>query len=603
MLRRIILILTLLVLPALRAVAETKPELIAKAIAIEDEKEQHKFIRALAVEESPELGGLLEKWKNSEIFVYEAADGMKTLVTLDAKKNVKDNAETQLAHKFLTGEVMKDEAGKPLMLLASDLNEAKCDGGTSQAIKVVLDRIRLSTGATKDRQLVAEMMGTEQKKIRIPVLQARLQKETSSDVKKALTAGVALTQLRLNKLKPDGTVDTSDFDDDEELQDYDEKTREEAKVEASDEVKIAACNTLGQLGYIPAQDVLKQVAAAPVTPAVKAAANEALAKIAAHISFVNTAGTVFHGLSSGSLLLIAALGLAITFGLMGVINMAHGEMIAIGAYTTYVVQCVFGDGFEASPFGMHFSLPGLHLAGTPSFGWYFVVAIPLSFFMAALAGLALERSVIRFLYRRPLESLLATWGVSLVLQQLFKMIFGSNNVSVSSPSWLSGSWVVNDIGIGWNRVFAIGFAIAIVVGTQLLLKKTPLGLLIRAVMQNRQMAACVGVPTNRVNMMTFAFGSGLAGLAGAFVSQISTVGPRMGQDYIVDNFMTVVVGGVGNLLGTVLSALGIGMANQSLEQGLGNSVLGKIIVLGVIILFLQWKPAGLFATKSRSLES
>jgi len=604
MLHRLLFLLAFLVLPALRASAETKQELIAKAIGIEDEKEQNKFIRAMAKEESPEIGALLEKWKNSEIFVYEAADGMKTLVTLEPKKNAKDNKETQLTHKFLTGEAMKDEAGKPLMLLASDLNEAKCDGGTREAMKVVLDRIRLNSSVDKERQLVAEMMGAEQKKIRVPVLEGRLAKETNAEVQRALKAGVAITQLKLKKLKEDGTADTSDFDDDEELQDYDEKTQAAAKTEESDEVKIAACNTLGELTYIPAQDALKQVAAAPTVAApVKAAANAALAKIASHVSFVNGAGTVFRGLSSASVLLVAAIGLAITFGLMGVINMAHGEMIAIGAYTTYVVQCIFGDGFEASPFGMHFSIPGLRLAGTPGFGWYFVVAIPISFCTAALAGLALERSVIRFLYRRPLESLLATWGVSLVLQQLFKMVFGANNVSVTSPVWLSGSWTVHDVGIGWNRVFVIGFAIAIVAGTQALLKKTPLGLLIRSVMQNRQMAACMGVRTSRVNMMTFAFGSGLAGLAGAFLSQLGTVGPRMGQDHIVDNFMTVVVGGVGNLFGTVLSALGIGMANQSLEQALGNSVLGKIIVLGAIILFLQWKPAGLFVTKSRSLES
>jgi urea transport system permease protein len=240
-------------------------------------------------------------------------------------------------------------------------------------------------------------------------------------------------------------------------------------------------------------------------------------------------------------------------------------------------------------------------------GWiydsYFVLALPLSFLVAALAGLVLERTVIRFLYRRPLESLLATWGVSLVLQQMFRLIFGANNVPVASPSWLSGNWAVNDIQFGWNRVFVIGFAIAIVIGLALLLKKTPLGLLIRAVMQNRGMAACMGVRTERVNMLTFGLGSGLAGLAGAFLSQLGNVGPSLGQSYIVDSFMTVVVGGVGNLLGTVISALSIGVLDQSLQQLLGNPVMGKILVLASIILFLQWRPAGIFVTKSRSLES
>jgi urea transport system permease protein len=278
-------------------------------------------------------------------------------------------------------------------------------------------------------------------------------------------------------------------------------------------------------------------------------------------------------------------------------------MIAIGAYTTYVVQSVFGSGLPLAIFNkINVNLPGLNAQGW-FYDSYFLFALPLSFLVAALCGILLERTVIRFLYRRPLESLLATWGVSLVLQQIFRLTFGANNVPVSSPSWLSGNWTVNDIIFGWNRVFVIGFAIAIVFGLTLLLKKTPLGLLIRAVMQNRGMAACMGVRTERVNMMTFALGSGLAGLAGAFLSQLGNVGPSLGQAYIVDSFMTVVVGGVGNLIGTVISALGIGMLDQSLQQILSNPVIGKILVLVGIILFLQWRPAGMFVTKSRSLES
>jgi urea transport system permease protein len=250
---------------------------------------------------------------------------------------------------------------------------------------------------------------------------------------------------------------------------------------------------------------------------------------------------------------------------------------------------------------MSVSIPGMNLPAG-SMGMYFVVALPASFLAAALVGLILERAVIQFLYRRPLESLLATWGISLVLQQLLRLVFGANNVQVSSPSWLSGNWTVNDVVFGWNRVFVIGFAVLIIVVTWLVLNKTSLGLLIRAVMQNRNMAACMGVRTERVNMLTFAFGCGLAGLAGAFLSQIGNVGPSLGQNYIVDAFMTVVVGGVGNILGTVISALGIGMADQSLQQYLGNPVIGKILVLGAIILFLQWRPAGIFVTRSRSLD-
>ena len=301
------------------------------------------------------------------------------------------------------------------------------------------------------------------------------------------------------------------------------------------------------------------------------------------------------------MLLIVAIGLAVTFGLMGIINMAHGELIAIGAYTTYIVQNVFGNGMSLSPFGWNLHLPGFNVGGW-RFESYFLFAIPLSFLTAALAGVLLELCVIRFLYRRPLESLLATWGVSLVLQQALRTVFGANNVQVSSPAWLSGHWTMFDVQLGWNRVFVIFFAVAIIAGTWALLTRTPFGLLIRAVTQNRAMAACMGVRTERINLLTFAFGSGLAGLAGAFLAQIGNVGPSLGQNYIVDSFMTVVVGGVGNLFGTVVSALGIGITDQGLQQILGNPVLGKILVLCAIILFLQWRPAGLFVTRSRNLE-
>ena len=216
-------------------------------------------------------------------------------------------------------------------------------------------------------------------------------------------------------------------------------------------------------------------------------------------------------------------------------------------------------------------------------------------------GLGLERGIIRFLYKRPLESLLATWGVSLLLQQIFRHIFGAANVQVSSPSWLSGSYVVHDVLFAYNRLFVIAFAVFIVLGTWLLLTRTSLGLQIRAVMQNRAMASCVGVRTDRVNMLTFAFGSGLAGMAGACLSQIGNVGPSLAQNYIVDCFMIVVLGGVGKLVGRVSASLGVGITDQILQPWLGG-VMGKITVLSAIILFLQWRPAGLFVTRSRSLE-
>lgn len=541
--------------------AATPREVIAQALLIEDSEEQAKLVTSLVDSDPQEVIALLTQWKEGGIFLNVDAAGVKIPVTLD---EVKDGDGKQLAHRFDTGAVV----GK---LLASDLNAAETDSALRLAMKSVLDMAQLSSPDVKKRQEAVESMGSEQDPDRLPALLARQTRETDSRVKRAIREAIALVQLK----------------------------------DESDAVKIAACNELGAIRSIPSQDALKAIVAeatAESKPQLASTAQLALNEIAKHVTFVNTVGTAFRGLSLGSILLVVAIGLAITFGLMGVINMAHGEMIAIGAYTTYVVQCVFGPGLELSPFGFHIALPGMNATGT-LYNCYFVLALPLSFLTAALAGVALERGIIRFLYRRPLESLLATWGVSLVLQQLFRLTFGANNVQVSSPSWLSGNWTVNDVMFGWNRVFVIVFAVAIVFGVTLLLKRSPLGLLIRAVMQNRQMAACMGVRTERVNMLTFALGSGLAGLAGAFISQVGNVGPSLGQLYIVDCFMTVVVGGVGNLIGTVISALGIGLLDQSLQQILGNPVLGKILVLLGIILFLQWKPAGLFVTKSRNLES
>jgi urea transport system permease protein len=566
MLFRALLLLAFLLAP-LRA-ADAPRQVIAQAVTLDDSEAQAKLITSLAEADAAEVTALLTLWKEGGILLYEDANGAKTPVLLEGEKDAEDK---QLARNFRTGEVLKDEAGKPLRLVAGDLNTAETDSVSRLAMKGVTDLFEISSPDEKKRLRAVEMIGMEQSAERLPALQARQAKETNGRIQRALRQAIALTNLK----------------------------------NESDAAKIAACVELGELGSIPSQDALKQLAREADEAGNKPvadAANGALMKIASHVTFVNTAGTAFRGLSAGSVLLVVAIGLAITFGLMGVINMAHGEMIAIGAYTTYVVQCIFGAGFEASPFGLHFMLPGMKTEGTATYECYFLVALPLSFLVAAFCGLILERSIIRFLYRRPLESLLATWGVSLVLQQLFRLTFGASNVQVSSPSWLSGNWTVNDIDFAWNRVFVIGFAIAIIFGTHLLLKKTPLGLLIRSVMQNRQMAACMGVRTERVNMMTFAFGSGLAGLAGAFLSLIDNVGPTMGQAHIVNSFMTVVVGGVGNLFGTVISSLGIGMVDQTLQQVLGNPVLGKILVLAAIILFLQWRPAGLFVTKSRSLE-
>jgi urea transport system permease protein len=437
-----------------------------------------------------------------------------------------------------------------------------------KAIKNTLDLMTLNDPDPEARRSAIMKLGMIQNPVYVPILQARIPKETNRHVQEALTEAIAITQLK----NPDPSV------------------------------QIPAIRQLGALVSIASRDVLTAVASDPAsTPDEVKAAQSSLSLIQSHIDRVDFFGTLFRGLSLGSILLVVALGLAITFGLMGVINMAHGELIAVGAYTCYVVENVFASGLSLSPFGFSFHIPGLNLSGW-QFQTYFIFAIPLAFLTAAGVGIILETSVIRFLYRRPLESLLATWGVSLILQQSFHLVFGAANVQVDSPSWLSGNFTVSDVILGYNRIFVIGFAIVIVFLTWLLLSRTPLGLLIRAVTQNRNMAACMGVRTERVNRLTFAFGSGLAGLAGAFLSQIGNIGPSLGQNYIVDAFMTVVVGGVGNLFGTVYSALGIGSIDEILQQVFGSPVVGKITVLVCIILFLQWRPSGLFATKGRGLE-
>jgi urea transport system permease protein len=282
---------------------------------------------------------------------------------------------------------------------------------------------------------------------------------------------------------------------------------------------------------------------------------------------------------------LMALGLAIVFGLMGVINMAHGELMALGAYTTFVTQGWFQD------------------HAPDSFGYYFLVALPLSFLVAGAAGFALERGVIRFLYGRPLETLLLTWGISLMIQQGLRLWFGAANVDVLSPKWLSGGVpVMVGVQLPYNRLFIIGLATVAVGGMYLLLFKTDAGLRIRAVTQNRGMAACLGVRSRRVDALTFALGAGLAGLAGCALTQIGNVGPELGQNYIVDSFMVVVTGGVGKLLGTILAAVGIGGLNKIIEPGLG-AVFGKVVILVFVILFIQRRPSGLFASKGRYADS
>ncbi|MBI3635467.1 MAG: urea ABC transporter permease subunit UrtB [Candidatus Rokubacteria bacterium] len=349
--------------------------------------------------------------------------------------------------------------------------------------------------------------------------------------------------------------------------------------------KIAAANELGRLHTLNGVPALQRLAADTGASAPeRAAAIAALTRIERWNLLTTSVETLFQGASLASILLLMALGLAIVFGLMGVINMAHGELMALGAYSTFVVQNVFR-------------------ARWPEwFDLYFIVALPVAFVVAAAVGVLLERGVIRHLYGRPLETLLLTWGASLIIQQGLRLWFGAANVDVSSPRWLSGGLsVMVGLTLPWNRVFIIGLASASVIAMYWLLFRTSPGLRIRAVTQNRSMSSCLGVRAGMVDATTFAIGAGLAGLAGAALTQIGNVGPSLGQNYIVDSFMVVVTGGVGKLAGTILAAAGIGVLNKGVEPALG-AVFAKVAILLAVILFLQRRPAGLFAPRGRNAE-
>ena len=328
------------------------------------------------------------------------------------------------------------------------------------------------------------------------------------------------------------------------------------------------------------RNVLRDRLAQSDAAAERNAADRALKKIDLRTERYETADTIFFGLSLGSVLLLAAIGLAITFGVMGVINMAHGELIILGAYTTFVVQQIFPDGHE----------------------WSLLVALPAAFLVSALVGIVIERGVIRFLYGRPLETLLATFGVSLILQQAVRVIFSPLNRSVVTPEWMSGALQINPIfSLTYNRLYIIVFALIVFFALQLVLKKTRLGLQGRAVSQNRGTARAMGIRSERVNALTFGLGSGIAGIAGVALAQLTNVGPNLGHAYIIDSFMVVVFGGVGNLWGTLTAAFSLGIANKIIEP-MAGAVLAKIMVLVFIILFIQRKPRGLFPQRGRAAE-
>ena len=448
--------------------------------------------------------------------------------------------------------------GKKVDIESLILRKPRINNSVRRYLSAAIAKLKLRSEEPAVRLEAAQELLKRSSSSVLALVEASLKKEKNDDVKEALL-------LVLAKINLEG----------------EDKSK---RIESINNIKKFGNNDF----YMVLEELLKQNDKGEYfeeDSEIRDSAAKALKAIKQRQVFVDQIANLFYGLSLGSILLLAALGLAITFGLMGVINMAHGEMLMIGAYATFVVQNLFIE-----------YLPSF-------FDWYLIVAIPVSFLASAIVGIILERTVIRHLYGRPLETLLATWGISLVLIQTVRLTFGAQNVEVANPFYLSGGVeVFNGVVFPYSRIAIIVFVVFVVTAIWALLQKTSLGLQVRSVTQNREMAACMGIPTHKVDMWTFGLGSGVAGLGGLALSQIGNVGPELGRMYIVDSFMVVVLGGVGKIAGTVAGALGIGVVNKFLEP-ISGAVLGKIIVLVLIIVLIQKRPQGLFALKGRSVDN
>ncbi len=457
---------------------------------------------------------------------------------------------------IVRGELASDAASGASVPLPSDAEDVINSNQMRRELEGALAALQLFTSDVGERRLAVKALKDEADDARLPLIEKALLSESDAELKAQLQQARAAVLL--------SSPETA--------------RRLEAARTLADSLTPATRSLLLER-LKPAAD------GGEADVAVRSQMELALRAVESRLAWGERLGVIFTGVSLGSILLLVALGLAITYGLMGVINMAHGELMMIGAYATYVVQQMFRE-----------VLPG-------AFDAYILVAIPASFLTAALVGAAMERSVIRWLYGRPLETLLATWGISLVLMQLVRTLFGAQNVSVENPAWLSGGLqLMSNLTLPFNRLAIVAFALLVLGSVALLIARTRLGLFVRGVTQNRKMAACVGVNTARIDTYAFALGSGIAGLAGCALSQVGNVGPDLGQGYIVDSFMVVVLGGVGQLAGTVYAALGLGVLNKLLE-GWQGAVLAKIMVLVFIVIFIQKRPQGIFAMKGRSAEA
>jgi urea transport system permease protein len=441
--------------------------------------------------------------------------------------------------------------GKPAPdVMASGVKQVRMNNAVRGTVEAALGSLRLFAPDPATRLTAAEAVFHSHDPAALPALDRALAKETDATVKLRMQQARAAAQL------------------------FSDKTGEADRV--------AAVEVIRARGDLDSRSLLDGLSGQP--PAVASAASAAVVAIDHVLQLWSLLQSVYYGLSLGSVLLLAAAGLAITFGVMGVINMAHGEMVMIGAYVTFVVQQVIRSSF-----------PGL-------FGASVLIAVPLAFLVSGVIGIVIERTLIRWLYGRPLETLLATWGLSLVLQQAVRTIFGANNRDVGTPDWMSGATQWAGLTITYNRLTIIVFSALVLAALMAALRFTSLGLQMRAVTQNRRMAAAMGIRTPWIDALTFGLGSGVAGMAGVALSQIDNVSPNLGQGYIIDSFMVVVFGGVGNLWGTVVGALTLGVVNKFLEPVAG-AVLGKIVVLVLLILFIQRRPRGMFPLKGRAVEA
>jgi urea transport system permease protein len=449
------------------------------------------------------------------------------------------------------GRIVEAASGAVAANPPADLKGVRINNRLRRAMEAALGGLTLLSADPRQRLGAAQAVFKARDAGALKVLDAAIAKETEPRVKRVLSEARAAAIL------------------------YKEDAKEADKLDAVTVIRARGDQeALALLSGLPA--------GTPVS--VQKFAQDAVGGIQNRLAFWEALQNAWYGLSLGSVLLLAAIGLAITFGVMGVINMAHGEMVMLGAYVTFVVQEL------------------IRVHNPVLFDYSLALAIPLAFLVAGGIGILIERTVIQWLYGRPLETLLATWGISLILQQAVRTVFGPTNREVGNPSWMSGAFELGHITITYNRLWIVVFTLAVFAGLLALLRFTRIGLEMRAVTQNRRMAAAMGIRTSRVDALTFGLGSGIAGVAGVALSQIDNVSPNLGQGYIIDSFMVVVFGGVGNLWGTLVGAFSLGIANKFLEPYAG-AVVAKIVILVLIILFIQKRPRGLFALKGRAVEA